>query len=37
MFIEVGCVAPAPIAGVEMKHVAFADIDEQADRTAAPG
>ena len=37
MFIEVGCIAPASIAGMEMKHIAFADIDEQADRTPAPG
>ena len=37
MLVEIGSVAPASITSVEVQHVAFADIDEQANRTPAPG
>ena len=35
MLIEIRSIAPAAIARVQVKDIAFSDVDEEADRTTA--
>ena len=37
MLVEVGRIAPAAVACVQVEDVAFADVDEEADGAAASG